>query len=273
MYLTYRVRVRNDGLLVSRNLRIHQLQEVLVYFLGIFPQVYALASPAGKTLLAEARDKAQELQDLILLQVSPVAAAQIPIPEELIEMLQQLQREVDLRSLAAVNHLLDHLIGNMANLVAIQADNVELDEYQAAAARIQGEWFGEGRGFLRLDSRRQWAETQRRFERPTERMKADLRLLRLHRAQERIIAFNNWFARLQGIDPMQPISEELASPPPSDAPAPPSVGEIEERTEALLAQLLGLATALWPSPSDPDHARARTLLLSKLLDKIQEPTR
>jgi hypothetical protein len=273
MYLSYRVRLRTDGLLVSRNLRLHQLQEVLVYFLGIFAQVHALASPAGKVLLTEARDKAQELQDLILTQVGPVVHTQIPIPEELVEMLRLLQRQVDLRSLAAVNHLLDYLITNMANLVATQAENVELDEYQAAAARIQGEWFADGRGFLRLDSRRQWAETQRRFERPTPRMKDDLRLLRLHKAHERIIAFNNWFARLQGIDPTQPIPEELTSPPDPNAPTPPSVGEIEERTEALLAQLIGLATALWPSPSDPNHARARTLLLSKLMDKIQEASR
>jgi hypothetical protein len=269
-YLTYRPRITADGLVLCKQLQPHQILEVLTNLRGQLPRLRPLAPDWAQAPLSEVEAEALEVLRLLVAEVGIPQTTPVQIPEELTQSLRELQRQDDLLDLRAVNHLLDYLIGKTGNLLQAYADNPEVDEYTAAARRVEALWFSQGRLFLRQSARRQWAETQRRFSSPSEATLKDLRLLRLHRMRERIMAFNDWFARLLGIDPDKPIPAELLEPEVPNAPEAPTQQELEARADALFNRLLTLAPSIWHRASDPQHVQARQLALGTLLEKLQE---
>jgi hypothetical protein len=273
-FVSYKPRLREDGLLVSRQLKPHQMGEVLRTLIGNIARLIALSPPWATPPWEEIRAEAELVYELLLTEIGPIHAPTIQVPTELKEMLALLQREVDLTDRNEVNRFLDRLINALANIIHSYANDVAPNDYTAAANRLEGLWFADGRAFLRQTSRRQWFETQRRFARPSPQTKADLLLLHQKQAHERILAFNDWFARLLGIDPDQPIPEDLLEGEEEGAPnnGEPALSQaqIEARIDALFNRLLCHANAVWPSPSDSAHATARRLALGTLLEKIGE---
>jgi hypothetical protein len=273
-YISHKPRIRYDGLLQLRSLRATQILAVLVNLMSTLPRLRAAAPGWGKVVLDEIKAEAEIVHELLVAEVG-AAPLTIQVPQELQDMLALLQRTDDLRRLHEVNRLLDNLISSLAQRIHSYAEDLFVSEYKTAGRRLEVLWFEQGRAFLKLEAKLQWAETHRRFVRPSAQTVDDLKLLHLHQTHAAIVAFNNWFATLLGIDPTQPIDpallEELDQAQPVDDK--PTQAEIEDRADALLTRFFNLTNTIWHSPTDTTHATLRGAALGTLLDNLQSRPR
>lgn len=255
--LSYRPRLSDDGRLMVRQL---SRNEITICVTNMLSHEEALLVRAPARL----REALEDLfAGLRALQGRLYAPAPTTAPEALAaapEALLHLGTQQELLSLRWVNNELDRLIADLAALLTVLGRRASSPQRREAAQGLSALWFGEGRGFLTLESQLQWAETARRFDALPEEVKADLALLDLQGQVDDIVALNGWFARLLGVSPdTTPTTPALAAQAP-----------LEDEIAAVFARALCLANVLWPGKGAED-VNARRLLLGTWLDFVAPP--
>jgi len=246
---------RDDAILVS-----HQIEALRAKVLPRVPEAERRKVETKLDRLKEETAKAEAARTLVNRDIVPLTP-----PPEVVALFAS---AAEARALGAVNNKLDHYIGIVGSLTAVNL-NRDADLPTTWAAGVFGQTvFYDGSGFLKYESARQWMETANRWRELDQHPDATkaAETLGVVREVNNVRFLNRYFGQMQGL--VDDGSGSLVLTPPQQ--------QLEQASEAisgLFIELLALGNTLWSDLDEKQAAENRMLLVGPYVDQLRELTR